>query len=106
MAGRAGPVRWTRYRNLGVGEMVEPFEYLRPTDGVAYALAQVRSEKERPAVLKVTCLASHKVFLNGAEVLRVDRLADAPARTSWTPVSLPRGGTASWSRWPAPRASW
>ncbi len=94
MAGRAGPVRWTRYRNLGIGEMVEPFEYLRPTDGVAYVLAQVRSAKERPAVLKVTCLSSHKVLLNGAEVLRVDRLADAPARTSWTPVALAAG----WNR--------
>jgi tetratricopeptide (TPR) repeat protein len=94
MAGRTGPVRWMRYRSLGVGELVEPFEYLRPTDGVAYALAQVRSEKERAAVLKVTCRASHKVLVNGAEVLRVDRLREAPGRTTWTPVTLAAG----WNR--------
>jgi tetratricopeptide (TPR) repeat protein len=94
MAGRAGPVRWMRYRSLGIGEMVEPFEYLRPTDGVAYALAQVRSEKERAAVIKTTCYASHKVFLNGVEVLRVDRLRDSPGRTTWTPVTLAAG----WNR--------
>ena len=94
MQGRRGPLRWMRYRNLGVGEIVEPFQYLRPTDGVAFALAQVRSAKERPAVLKVTCLASHKILLNGAEVLRADRLREVRGRTSWTPVTLAAG----WNR--------
>jgi tetratricopeptide (TPR) repeat protein len=94
MAGRRGPVRWMAYRNLGYGELVEPLQYLRPTDGVAYALAQLKSAAERPAVLKVTCRGPHAVFLNGARVLRVDRLRDTRPRTAWVPVTLGAG----WNR--------
>jgi len=94
LPGRRRAVRWIPYRSLGLGEIIEPFQYLRPTDGVAYALAQVRVPAQVPAVLKVTCWAPHKVFVNGAEVVRVDRLREAPPRTSWTPVTLAAG----WNR--------
>lgn len=94
MEGRRGPVRWVPYRSLGIGDLVEPFQYLRPTDGTAYALAQVRSGSERPAVLKVTSRGSHKVFCNGAEVLHRDRLREPSGRTSWVPVTLAAG----WNR--------
>ena len=94
LPGRRGQVRWIPYRSLGIGSMVEPFEYLRPTDGVAYALAQVKVAKETPAVLKTTCWAPHKVFLNGAAVVRRDRLRETLARTTWTPVTLAAG----WNR--------
>jgi tetratricopeptide (TPR) repeat protein len=94
LPGRRRPVRWVPYRSLGLGEIVEPFQYLRPTDGVAYALAQVRVPARVPAVLKVTCWASHKVFVNGAEAVRVDRLRETLPRTSWTPVTLAAG----WNR--------
>jgi tetratricopeptide (TPR) repeat protein len=94
MPGGRGTTRWMPYHSLGIGEIVEPFEYLRPTDGVAYGLAQVKSAKERPAVLKVTCRGSHAVFLNGAEVVRVNRLETPRGRTTWTPVTLAAG----WNR--------
>ncbi len=94
MEGRRGPVRWMRYRSLGIGDLVEPLQYLRPTDGTAYALAQVRSEAGRPAVLKVNARGPHKVFVNGAEVLRRDRLRETLPRTAWVPVTLAAG----WNR--------
>lgn len=94
MPGRRGPVRWIPYRSLGIGEIVEPHQYLRPTDGVAFALAQVRSEKGGPAVLKMTCRGSHSLRLNGALVLERDRLRSEPARTAWVPVTLAAG----WNR--------
>ena len=94
MAGRRGPVRWKPYRNLGIGEIIEPHQYLRPTDGVAYALAQVRSAAGGPAVIKVTCWGAHRVWLNGAEILHRDGLRETHARTAWIPVTLAAG----WNR--------
>jgi len=93
MTGREGPVRWMPYANLGIGEMIEPFEYLRPTDGTAYALGQVKA-KGGPAVLKVTCSGVFKVFLNGADVGKADRLREHLPRTLWLPVTLAEG----WNR--------
>ncbi len=94
MAALNRPVRWHAYPVLGVGEVIEPFQVLRPTTGVAYGLCQVRAAEDRTVLLKVTCWSPVSVRVNGREVLVGDRLLHRLPRTLWAPALLRAG----WNR--------
>lgn len=73
---------------------VDPFDLLEGNGDVAYSVAQVKADAARPALLAVTTGGSVRVWLNGAEVLRIDRLHDRSGRTHAAVVALAAG----WNR--------
>ncbi len=64
---------WRRAEADPFDGTVEPFQYLRPRQGAAYALAQVSVKVRCEAVLALRSRGSYRAWLNGRLVAAIDR---------------------------------
>ncbi len=88
--GFLGDVSWVPGRRLKDRAGVNPFRFLYPSEGSAYALSQFQWG-EGGAVIDFETAASAKIWLNGEVVLDVERLKeDHPSR--WRLSVTPRTG--------------
>ncbi|MCU0724371.1 MAG: hypothetical protein MUE73_01060 [Planctomycetes bacterium] len=70
---------------------IEPFDVLPEGRGVFFAVAQVRSDAARPALLRVVSGGTLRVFVNGVEALRMDRRRERRPSTRFAPAVLRPG---------------
>lgn len=71
--GKVGKVRWRDYETrseYGVVDFNQPFDALKEV--TAYAVAEFRSDRERPVEIRLGCKNGWKVFLNGALIFGRD----------------------------------
>jgi len=75
----------------GDDEWVRPGAVLRRGSGVVYALHALDRKAAGTARLRVRCGGSLRLWVNGAEVLRVDRLRERLGADFTVPVALRKG---------------
>lgn len=91
--GKAGKVRWKDYTTKGEGGAVDVDVVLgKHPEAVGYALAEFTSHREREAEIRMGCVTTFKLWVNGELLLvRYDAYTGARPDSYKVPVRLRRG---------------
>lgn len=91
LPGRGGPATVRLVRNRPFSDYLELLDRGRPRPGCHYGLQRYTVDADVDAFLELECQGDHQVFVDGQEVLRVERWRRSARRHQYVPLHLPAG---------------
>ena len=91
LPGRGGPAQVRLVRSRPFSDYLEIQDRGRPRPGCYYGLQRYQADADTAGFLEIECGGDHQLFVDGTEVLRVERWRTSSRAHHYVPLQLPAG---------------